>query len=121
MEAYHNVGKRIPKKDAIDKVTGKAQYINGMKLPGMLHAKILYSKHPHARIVNIDTSKAEKLYGVKAVLTGETIPPMKFGFYKDNTPLKSGKVRSYRDEVAAVGLPDRVFKGPGGPFDLIRF
>jgi xanthine dehydrogenase molybdenum-binding subunit len=106
MEAYQNVGKRIPKKDAIDKVTGKAQYINGMTLPGMLHAKILYSKHPHARIVNIDTSKAEKLYGVKAVLTGESIPPMKFGVYKDNTPLKSGKVRSYRDEVAAVAAID---------------
>jgi len=106
MEAYHNVGKRIPKKDAVDKVTGKAQYINGMKLPGMLHAKILYSKYPHARIVTIDTSKAEKLYGVKAVLTGATIPPMKFGFYKDNTPLKSGKVRSFRDEVAAVAAID---------------
>ena len=102
MSEYRVVGKRIPKKDAIDKVTGKAQYINSMKLPGMLHAKILYSKYPHAKILNIDTSRAEKLYGVKAVLTGDRIPSIKFGFFKDNTPLKTGKVCSYRDEVAAV-------------------
>lgn len=106
MKNFQTVGKRIPKKDAIDKVTGKAQYINSMKLPGMLYAKILYSKYPHARIVSIDTSKAEKLYGVKAVLTGDRIPPIRFGFYKDNTPLKTGKVRSYRDEVAAVAAID---------------
>jgi CO/xanthine dehydrogenase Mo-binding subunit len=102
MSDYRVVGKRIPKKDAIDKVTGKAQYINSMKLPGMLHAKILYSKYPHAKILNIDTSRAEKLYGVKAVLTGDRVPSIKFGFFKDNTPLKTGKVCSYRDEVAAV-------------------
>jgi xanthine dehydrogenase molybdenum-binding subunit len=106
MKDFHVVGKRIPKKDAIDKVTGRAQYINSMKLPGMLYAKILYSRYPHARIVNIDTSKAEKLYGVKAVLTGDRIPPLKFGFLKDNTPLKTGKVCSYRDEVAAVAAID---------------
>ena len=68
----------------------------------MLYGKILYSTHPHAKIVNVDTSKAEKLLGVKAVLTGSTIPPFKFGVYKDNPPLKAGKVCSLRDEVAAV-------------------
>jgi xanthine dehydrogenase molybdenum-binding subunit len=106
MEELINVGKRIPKMDAEEKVTGKAIYIHDLKIPGMLYGKILYSPHPHARIKGIDTSRAEKLPGVKAVLTGYNIPPIKFGFYKDNVPLKAGKVRSCRDEVAAVAAID---------------
>jgi len=106
MEELINVRKRIPKLDAEEKVTGKAIYIHDLKIPGMLYGKILYSPHPHARIKSIDTSSAEKLLGVKAVLTGYNIPPVKFGFYKDNVPLKAGKVRSYRDEIAAVAAID---------------
>jgi xanthine dehydrogenase molybdenum-binding subunit len=106
MDEFINVGKRIPKLDAEEKVTGRAVYIHDLKVPGMLHGKILYSPHPHARIARIDTSKAERLPGVKAVLTGYTIPPVKFGFYKDNTPLKAKKVCSCRDEVAAVAAID---------------
>lgn len=106
MTEFINVGKRIPKSDAQEKVTGKAIYIQDLKIPGMLWGKILYSPHPHARILNIDTSEAEKLPGVKAVLTGYNIPTIKFGFYKDNTPLKSNKVCSCRDEVAAVAAID---------------
>jgi xanthine dehydrogenase molybdenum-binding subunit len=106
MEELINVGKRIPKLDAEEKATGRAIYIQDLKIPGMLYGKILYSPHPHARILNIDTSKAERLLGVKAILTGYNIPPIKFGFYKDNTPLKANKVRSCRDEVAAVAAID---------------
>ena len=106
MEEFINIGKRFPKTDAEEKVTGKAVYIHDLKLPGMLIGKILYSPHAHARILSIDPSKAEKLPGVRAVLTGANIPPIKFGFYKDNVPLKAGKVRSYRDEVAAVAATD---------------
>ena len=106
MEEFINVGKRIPKLDAEEKVTGKAIYIHDLKVPGMLHGKILYSPHPHAKIVSMDTSKAEKLPGVKAVLTGYNIPPIKFGVYKDNVPLKAKKVCSMRDEVAAVAATD---------------
>jgi CO/xanthine dehydrogenase Mo-binding subunit len=106
MEEFINVGKRIPKLDAEEKVTGKAIYIQDLKLPRMLYGKILYSPHPHAKIVTIDTSKAEKLPGVKAILTGYNIPPIKFGVYKDNVPLKANKVRSMRDEVAAVAAID---------------
>ncbi len=51
---------------------------------------------------------------MRAVLTGEQLPPVKFGFYKDNTPLKAGKVRSYRDEVAAVAAVDP--RSPGRPW-----
>jgi xanthine dehydrogenase molybdenum-binding subunit len=106
MQDFINVGKRIPKMDAGEKVTGKAIYIHDLKVPGMLYGKILYSPHPHAKILNIDTSDAEKLLGVKAVLTGYNTPSIKFGFYKDNTPLKANKVRSCRDEVAAVAAID---------------
>jgi xanthine dehydrogenase molybdenum-binding subunit len=106
MQDLCSVGKRVPKIDAVDKATGRAQYIQDMKLPGMLYGKILYSKFPHARIVRIDAARARALPGVRAVITGEDIPEIKMGFYKDNRPLKAGKVRSYRDEVAAVAATD---------------
>jgi CO/xanthine dehydrogenase Mo-binding subunit len=102
MQELSKVGKRIPKIDAVDKATGRARYIQDMKLPGMLYGKILYSKYAHAKIVKIDTSRAKALPGVRAVITGEDVPEIKMGVYKDNRPLKKGKVRSYRDEVAAV-------------------
>lgn len=109
MESMHEftaIGKPIPKVDAVDKATGRAQYIQDVTLPGMLHGKILYSKYAHARIVKIDTEKAKALPGVRVILTGDDIPPVRMGVYKDNPPLKAGKVRSYRDEVAAVAATD---------------
>jgi CO/xanthine dehydrogenase Mo-binding subunit len=102
MEEFLTIGKRIPKRDAPQKVTGSAIYIQDLKIPGMLYGKILYSKYPHAKILKIDTSRAEKLPGVKAVITGSDTPTFKFGFFKDNPPLKTGKVLSMRDELAAV-------------------
>jgi len=106
MQDLCSVGKRIPKIDAVEKATGRAKYIQDLKPPGMLYGKILYSKFAHARIVKIDTSRAKALAGVHAVITGEDIPEIKMGVYKDNRPLKAGKVCSYRDEVAAVAAVD---------------
>jgi CO/xanthine dehydrogenase Mo-binding subunit len=106
METLSSVGKRIPKRDAVDKVTGRAAYIQDLKVPGMLYGKILRSKYPHARIARIDTSKAKKLLGVRAVITAEDVPQIRYGFIKDQPVLKSGKVRSYRDELAAVAATD---------------
>jgi CO/xanthine dehydrogenase Mo-binding subunit len=106
METSASVGKRIPKRDAVDKVTGRATYIQDLNVPGMLFGKILRSKYPHARIVRIDTSKAKKLIGVRAVITADDVPQIRYGFMKDQPVLKSGKVRSYRDEVAAVAAID---------------
>ena len=105
-QEFTSIGKRVPKVDAVDKATGRAQYIQDVKLPGMLYGRILYSKYPHARIVKIDSEKAKSLPGVRVILTGEDIPPVRMGVYKDNPPLKAGKVRSYRDEVAAVAATD---------------
>ena len=68
------VGKRITKVDALDRVTGKAVYGADLFVPGMLYSKVLRSPHPHARIRRLDTSKAEALEGVKAVITSADLP-----------------------------------------------
>ena len=67
--SFKIVGKRLPRPDGIEKVTGEACYGADQHAPGMLHALILRSPHAHARIVSIDTSRAEALRGVKAIVT----------------------------------------------------
>ncbi len=105
-EELFYVGRRVPKLDAPAKVTGQVVYGHDMKLPRMLHGKILRSKHAHARILNIDTSRAKALPGVKAVITAEDTPEIRIGWARDHPVLKSGKVRSIRDEIAAVAAVD---------------
>ena len=102
MSDYLYVGKNIPRTIETDKVTGRAVYIDDLKRPGMLYGKILYSTHAHARIRRIDTSRAERLPGVRGVLTGHDLPEVRVGFLKDQVVLKKDKVRQFRDEVAAV-------------------
>ncbi|MBW2676419.1 MAG: xanthine dehydrogenase family protein molybdopterin-binding subunit, partial [Deltaproteobacteria bacterium] len=102
MTEYQYIGKSIPRTYETDKVTGRAVYIDDFKLPGMLYGKILYSSYAHARIKRIDTTRAKKLPGVRAVLTGYDIPDVRVGFIKDQTVLKKDVVRQFRDEVAAV-------------------
>ena len=101
------VGKDVPRTDAIPKVTGAAQYVADLNLPGMLHAAVLRSPHPHARIVSIDTSAAAALPGVKAVVTGADTARKKWGCFRpDLYPLAIDKVRYVGDEVAAVAARD---------------
>ena len=71
---YNVIGKRPVRPDGVDKVTGRAEYGADVKLNGLLHAKVLRSPHPHARIRSIDTSKAEAYPGVKAVVTAKDLP-----------------------------------------------
>jgi len=73
------VGTSPVKHDGIDKVTGRAKFGADLYLPGMLVGKILRSPHPHARIKSIDISEAEKLPGVKAVVTRDDFPEIKAG------------------------------------------
>lgn len=73
---YKILGSRPPRPDGVDKVTGRALYGNDTQLPGMLYGHILRSPHAHARIVSIDTSKAEALPGVRAVATGADLPQL---------------------------------------------
>ena len=109
MEKFSVVGKRIPQRDALDKVKGSAIFTKDIKLKGMLYGKILRSPIPHAKILNIDVSKAEKLPGVKAVVTYKDAPQVKFGIapiWADKLPLESEKVRYIGDEIAAVAAVD---------------
>ncbi|MGD8389213.1 MAG: xanthine dehydrogenase family protein molybdopterin-binding subunit [Desulfobacteraceae bacterium] len=100
------IGTEYPRPDAPDKAAGKAVYIHDLVRPGMLFGKIKYSDFAHARIKHIDTSKAERLPGVRAVLTGDNTPLVRYGFIKDNFVFKRDKVRQFRDEVAAVAATD---------------
>ena len=70
---YKVLGTRPVRHDGLDKVTGHANYGADLSLPGMLHAKFLRSPHAHARILSIDTSGAQAMPGVKAVITGRRI------------------------------------------------
>ena len=106
------IGKRIPRIDGAVKVTGEAKYTVDIQLPGMLCAKILRSPHPHAKIVSIDTSKAEKMQGVKAVITGKDAWDVRHGFVEtprypaDQYVLANDRVRYLGEEVAAVAAVD---------------
>jgi xanthine dehydrogenase molybdenum-binding subunit len=72
------VGTSVLRPDAYDKVTGGKGFPVNVRLPGMLHGKLLRSPYPHARVLRMDTSRAEKLPGVKAVLTPSEVPQIKF-------------------------------------------
>ncbi len=108
MSAYKVVGKPAPRVDGKHKSTGKARYPGDIVLPGMLCGKILRSPFPHATIIDIDTSEAEKLPGVKAVLTGKDTRGVRFGFVDtprypaDECALAEDKVRFFGEAVAAV-------------------
>ena len=87
------VGKRLPRPDAIEKATGAAKYTVDIKLPGMLIGKVLRSPHPHAMILKVDTSRAESLPGVVAVITREDTPKIRFTRSKGSvTIIKPEKV-----------------------------
>jgi len=101
-QMFDVVGKSTPKRDGLDKVTGRTRYLHDLELPRLVHGKILRTRLPHARIVRLDTSRARALPGVLAVLTAEDVEQRPFGFAKDQLALKRGKVRCIRDEVAAV-------------------
>jgi CO/xanthine dehydrogenase Mo-binding subunit len=78
-QAFKSVGTRPVRPDGVDKVTGRARYGADFNMPGQLVGRILRSPHAHARIRGIDTSKAEKLKGVKAVITAADLPDLTAG------------------------------------------
>jgi len=103
MVEYSVVGKSVTRLDALDKVTGEAQYCTDIKIPGMLYGKVLRSPYPHARIISIDTTKAETLPGVRTVVTGRDAPDRRYGGYlRDQHVLAKNVVRHIGDAVAAV-------------------
>ena len=97
------IGLSVARKDAVDKATGRAVYGPDVELPNSLHGRILRSKYPHARIRNIDTSRAERLTGVKAVVTARDTIDVKYGVsMRDQSLFARDKVRHMGDAVAAV-------------------
>ncbi len=101
---FNVVGERLPRYDGADKVTGKAIFGPDVALPGMLSGFVLRSPHAHARILSIDTSRAEALPGVYAVVTAADLPPAgntDHRYARDNT-LASDKVLYVGHAVAAV-------------------
>jgi CO/xanthine dehydrogenase Mo-binding subunit len=102
------VGKRTARIDAYERVTGQAQYTGDIQLPGMLYARVLRSSLPHAKIISIDTSKAEKLPGVKAVIHyGNAQVPWSSGGLTHQRFIFNNPVRYVGDAVAAVAATDR--------------
>ncbi len=93
------VGRGVPRVEGVEKVTGRARYSYDIRLPGQLYARVLRSPHAHARIVSIDTSRAEALPGVYAILSVNNAPPITW--YKDSA-IFDRTVRFVGDEVAAV-------------------
>lgn len=103
-EGYRLIGKSPLKVDGMAKATGQTRYADDLKLPRMLHCKLLRSPVAYANIVSIDTSRAEALPGVVKVITGECMP-IPFGILpvsQDEHPLCIDKVRFVGDPVAAV-------------------
>ncbi|HEV2121529.1 MAG TPA: xanthine dehydrogenase family protein molybdopterin-binding subunit, partial [Chloroflexota bacterium] len=93
------VGRRHTRVEGEEKVTGRARYAYDIRLPGQLYARVLRSPHPHSRIKRVDTSKAEALPGVRAVLSRANAPEIEW--YKESQLFET-RVRFVGDEIAAV-------------------
>ncbi len=103
------VGKRHPKIDSWERVSGKAIYASDIQLPGMLYAKVLRSPHPHAKVVKIDTAKAKALPGVKAVITAADLGiswEKSPGRSHHDMPILVDEARFAGDEIAVVAAVD---------------
>ncbi len=104
------IGGRHRKVDGMLKATGQALYADDLQLPRMLHAKLLRSPHPHARIRSIDFSAALKLPGVVAVLEGKELP-IRFGvipWTEDEQALAADKARYIGDPIACLAAVDEL-------------
>ena len=100
---YKNVNKSVPRIEGAEKVSGKMRYAADFDFPNALAAKILRTSLPHAKILSIDTSKALKLRGVRAVITGDDVGSVMVGLrMKDMPLLATDRVRYVGEPVAAV-------------------
>ena len=95
---FHAIGRISPRKEGYARVTGRERYVSDLSLPNMLHARVLRSPYPHAKIVSIDTREAEKLGAV--CISYHDIPQVKYNERQVSIPEKT-----YRDRTV---LPDKV-------------
>src|SRR5947209_5545748 len=96
------IGKDTPRLESVAKVMGQLEFVDNFELPGMLHGMLLRSVVPHGRIRHVDASRARRLPGVYAVLTGADLVTMPIDPYtgpafKDQAPLAIDKVRFVGD------------------------
>jgi xanthine dehydrogenase molybdenum-binding subunit len=123
-QSFRVIGRRTPKVDAIDKVTGRAQFGADVALPRVSVGKVLRSPHAHARIRRIDTTKAAALPGVLAIVTGEDLPTLTPSsatareYSLSHEVLARGKVLFHSHAVAAVAATSS--EVAEGALDLIR-
>ncbi len=97
------VGQPIPRNDVLYKVRGKARYAANIEMEGMLHACFVRSEHPHAKILSVDSSKAEKAPGVRAVITAGDTGDELIGTLVTDTPvLAKDRVRYVGEAIAAI-------------------
>ena len=106
MTRYFAVGERIPRVDAVEKVTGQAKYGDDLGFANVLYAKALRSPHAHAKILNINVGKARRLPGVKAIVTGKDIPVLGGEALKDYPFLAVDRVRYKGEPVVTVAAID---------------
>jgi CO/xanthine dehydrogenase Mo-binding subunit len=99
MSEYSVLGQRLPRVDALEKVTGAAKYGADVHPPGMLYGKIVRSTHPHAKILSIDVSEAQKLPGVRAIITQADVESGRRVFAAD-------KILYLGEPIAAVAATD---------------
>src|SRR5262247_2903001 len=101
------VGTSVPRIDTLEKVLGSGKFAADLHLPGLLHGKLRLSEHAHARVLSIDTSEAERLPGVKAVLSAWNTPEYRFGSeFQDQTLFARAKVLHRGSILAAVAAVD---------------
>ncbi|MGE5434880.1 MAG: xanthine dehydrogenase family protein molybdopterin-binding subunit, partial [Candidatus Doudnabacteria bacterium] len=106
------VGARLPRYDGVGHVTGRTRFVDDVRIPGTLWAKALRSPHPHAGIKRLDTSKAEKLPGVHAVITHKDVPRNVYGHLEalgvpaDEPLLAEDDVRYKGQPIAVVAAED---------------
>lgn len=100
------VGKRLPRYDGMQHVTGRTRFVNDIDMLGMLHLKAWRSPVPSATIKKIDVSKAERLPGVVVVVTHEHVPNNRYGGTGDQPVLADEEIRYMGQEVAVVAAVD---------------
>src|SRR5207253_7633316 len=108
------VGTRLPRYDGVGHVTGRTVFVDDVRVPGTLWAKALRSPHLHARIVRLDTSRAERHPGVRAVITHEDVPRNVYGHLEalgvpgDEPLLAEDDVRYEGQPIAVVAAEDEL-------------
>src|SRR3972149_7151109 len=104
MPEYSILGKPTPRDEGAPKARGEVQFSVDVMLPGMLYGAMLVSPHAHAKILNIDTSKAQRLHGVKAVITAGDLPD-RVKLPLMGPPLAGDQYAIARDRVRYIGEP----------------